>query len=85
MAFYLKNQLRAKIIEYTVQWDYIRGRRITIEHTCSKEFVLKQPEARDTSVEAVAGGLKEVAERLPKYKRPPSDDEPVYLIPYLDK
>ena len=68
-----------------MKWDYLAGRRVTITHTCSKEFILKLPEARDTSVEADAGGLKPVAERLPKYRRPPLDDQPVYLIPCFDK
>lgn len=85
MSFYLKNQLRAKIIEYTVTWDYSQGRNVTIAHTCSKELILKSPEALDTSVENLEAGLQAVSERLGKFQRPPMDDQPVYLVPYMDK
>lgn len=74
VSFYLKHQLRAKIIEYTVRWDYLDGRKVTITHTCSKELVLKLPEALDTSVENLELGLIPVAERLTKFQRPPLDD-----------
>lgn len=73
VAFYLKHQLRAKIIEYTVRWDYVAGRKVTITHTCSKEFILKLPEASDTSVESRRAGLKPVANRLAKFERPALD------------
>ena len=85
VSFYLKHQLRAKVIEYTVRWDYLDGRKVTITHTCSKEFLLKLPEAFDTSVENAESGLKEVKPRLEKFARPPMDDQAVHLIPYLDK
>ena len=58
VCFYLKHQLRAKIVEYTVTWDYLNGRQVIIKHTCSKEFILQQPDALDTSVEAEEAGLK---------------------------
>lgn len=51
-------------MEYTVTWDYLNGREVTIKHTCSKEFVLSQPDVIDTSVEALGAGLKGVPGRL---------------------
>ena len=67
VMFYLKHQLRAKIIEYTVTWNYEASGSVTIRHTCSKELILKQPEALDTSVEAEEIGLQPVGERLRKF------------------
>lgn len=72
--FYLKHQLRAKIVEYTVTWNYEGSRSVNIRHTCSKEFILKLPEALDTSVEAEEIGLQPVGERLRRFQRPPMDD-----------
>lgn len=63
-SFYLKHQLRAKIIEYTVNWEYMNGRKVTITHTCSKELILKLPELQDTSVECMNAGLQPVPEKL---------------------
>lgn len=74
VAFYLKHQLRAKIIEYTVKWDYMDGRKVTITHTCSKELILKHPELLDTSVENLDAGLKPVEAKLGKVHRPDLDD-----------
>jgi hypothetical protein len=85
VSFYLKHQLRAKIIEYTVKWDYSDGRKVTITHTCSKELILKLPEQQDTSVESLNAGLQPVSEKLTKIQKPALDDQPVYLIPYMDK
>lgn len=81
----MKHQLRAKIIEYTVKWDYTDGRKVTITHTCSKELILKLPESQDTSVESLEKGLQPVTSKLSKVQKPGMDDQPVYLIPYMDK
>ena len=40
-----------------MRWDYLDGRKVTITHTCSKELMLKQPEAFDSSVENQELGL----------------------------
>ena len=61
------------------------GRKVTITHTCSKELILKHPEFLDTSVENIEAGLKPIDVKIGKVTRPEQDDQPVYLIPYMDK
>jgi len=43
------------------------------------------PESQDTSVENKERGLQPLTNKLSKVRLPVNDDQPVFLLPYMDK